>query len=445
MKLKPHKFAEFLPPMSEAEYQAMKDDIAANGQREPIILLDGKILDGRHRNRACVELGVEPKTKEYPPAWGEPIFYVHSKALHRNCNDSQKACAAVQFLPEFEKHAKRRMLSGGSEPVPQGQIGKARDQAGSILGVSGRYVSEAKAILEADAKLFREVFEGRLPITRAKRLVLRTARTRQAKAAAKSGRIIDPAQCSIITGDCATEMEKLPRGKFRLIFADPPYNLGFKYFDDPTKDQLNDADYFKRTKDWVRGCRDLLTPDGTLCWMIPEEHVAMVGLLLEREGLFCRRLIVWHESFGQAGHNNFGRTCRFIWYATKHKTNFVFDAAAVLVESKRASQYNDARAMPGGKTPDALWDFSRVAGTFSERIPDEGIPTQLPVELVKRAVRCFTEPGDAILDPFGGTGTTARAALSCGRTCVTIERSKKYAAIIKRELMRMNTAGAEGK
>lgn len=437
-KLEAHPLAEMLPMMSEPEYIALRDSIRDHKQSDPIELFEGKILDGRNRYRACLELGIEPKLKEF--AGKDPIQHVYARAVHRNMSDSQKAAAAVNFLPHFERiNAAKKAKSveflgdGGTSST-----GKSRDLAGSLFGVSGRYVADARTLFENDKKLFKEVFEGRLPLTRAKRLVIRKARTVQAKAAVKNGGEADLNNCSIITGDCLAEMEKLGRAQFRLIFADPPYNLGFKYDSDPTRDQLPESKYHELTLRWIEQCAELLTPDGTLCWMIPEEHVAWTFTCLRQQKLHIRRLIVWHESFGQAGQNNFGRTCRYIWYATKHPTNFVFDPSQILVESKRAAVYGDKRAMPGGKVPDALWDFSRVAGTFAERIPDEGIPTQLPVELVKRAVLCFTEPDDKVLDPFGGTGTTARAAISTGRRCVTIERSRKYAAIIRRELLRMN-------
>ena len=508
-RLDPHPFAELLPMMSDAEYASLKADIAANGQADPILTFEGKILDGRNREKACFELNVKPKIEKFAGDGPAAINLVYSRANHRNMNESQKAAAAVNFLPHFEAAAKDRMAQGvekmphpvskpkhvsgktleqwrarlnqtGREEMerrfklhcpwapsdlrdfkmsdmqasilksmfgddsPSPVAGKARDFAGQLFGVSGRYVQEAKRIKDADSKLFQSIFEGRETVSRAKALLARSVKTAHAKATAKSFRVIDPSLCDIITGDAVKEMRKLPRTKFRLAFVDPPYNLGFKYLDDPTRDDLSPDEYIQLTRECIGEIDELLTPDGTLCWMIPEEHVAMVRMVLAEFGFNVRRLIVWHESFGQNGKNNFGRTCRFIWYATKSKNEFVFDAGSILVESKRATIYGDKRAMPDGKVPDALWDFSRVAGTFSERIPDDGIPTQLPVELVKRAVRCFTEIGDSVLDPFGGTGTTARAALSCGRKCTTIERSKKYASIIRRELQRMSKP-TEGK
>jgi DNA modification methylase len=196
----------------------------------------------------------------------------------------------------------------------------------------------------------------------------------------------------------------------------------------------------------VEIARELLTPDGTLCMMICEEHIDLFGQIIRAAGFHVRRLIVWFESFGQAGKGNFGRTTRFIWYATKSKDSFVFNEHELLTIAKRESVYGDKRFMPGGKVLDSLWeDCPRVCGTYGERVPDEGVPTQLPEKLVERIVAGFTEPGDSVVDFFAGTGTTARAALSLGRKCVLIDRSKKYIDIARRELRTMvgKSQGAE--
>jgi DNA modification methylase len=439
-QLKAHRFAELLPMMTEMEWSALMEDIRLNGQQEPIVLYQGQILDGRNRWRAIMKLNGQPQFTRFKGSEAEALAFVKSKLMHRNLTDSQKAAVAVQYLPTFEKLAISRQKRNGKEPVPSSPNGQARDHLGEFFGVSGRYISDARFIFESDPKLFKEVFDGRLPITRAKRLMIRKKRTAEIK---RKALVPVPSDFEFIQGPAGFELQKMNRGKFRLVFWDPPYNLKFKYDGDPTHDDLPRSEYYHMIERVLAEIFELLTADGTLCLMISEEHVHRFGVMLEERGFTLRRLIVWHESFGQMGTRNFGRTCRFIWYATKHPSNFVFDESALLTPAKRSLIYKDKRAMPGGKVLDALWDFSRVAGTFSERIPDEGIPTQLPIELLKRIVAGFTDPGDWVLDPMCGTGTTARACLALGRKCVSIDRSKKYIAIAKRELGTM--PAVEGK
>jgi DNA modification methylase len=244
--------------------------------------------------------------------------------------------------------------------------------------------------------------------------------------------------CEFIVGDFIKASQKLPRGKFHLAVFDPPYNLKFRYQDDPTRDDLSPKDYARMIRYAVEIARDLLTADGTLCMIICEEHVDLFGQIIRAAGFHVRRLIVWFESFGQAGNGNFGRTCRFIWYATKSKDKFVFDESALLTTARREYIYKDKRVMPGGKVCDSLWDdIPRVCGTYNESMHDKGAPTQLPEKLVARCVAGFTEPGDSVIDFFGGTGTTARAALSLGRKCVLIDRSKKYMDMARRSINEM--------
>jgi len=95
-QLTPHAAAEIFPQMDEGNFQELKDDIAANGQQEPIVTYQGQILDGRHRYRACTELGIEPLIREYEG--DDPWGFVVSMNLHRrHLKDSQRAMIAADW------------------------------------------------------------------------------------------------------------------------------------------------------------------------------------------------------------------------------------------------------------------------------------------------------------------------------------------------------------
>src|SRR5581483_5769027 len=130
-ELKPHKFAELLPPMTEMERGALLDDISRNGQREPIMLFEGQILDGRNRYACCHKLSRKPKVEVFKGSEADALAYVYSKAVHRNMTDSQKAAAAVRMLPHFEKlaYSHRKSGQGGTSSTINGN-GKSRDLAG---------------------------------------------------------------------------------------------------------------------------------------------------------------------------------------------------------------------------------------------------------------------------------------------------------------------------
>ena len=169
--LHPHPFAELLPMMSGDELHALCEDISANGQRESIAIFKGLILDGRNRYAACAKLGIEPITHVFKGSEEDALRYVSSRNIQRrNLTDSQKAAAAVKFLPEFERVGKLAQ-SGRCAAV-----GESRELAGRLFGVSGRYVGEAKRILKADPKLFDDVFNGNIAISEAKYAIRRKAR-----------------------------------------------------------------------------------------------------------------------------------------------------------------------------------------------------------------------------------------------------------------------------
>lgn len=143
-------------------------------------------------------------------------------------------------------------------------------------------------------------------------------------------------------------------------------------------------------------------------------------------------------TFGQNQKKKFNRSHTHILYFTKDKKRFVFNDKDIRVPSARQLIYKDKRANPIGKIPDDVWQFSRVCGTFKERI--EKHPCQMPESLLELIIKASSNKGDLVLDPFGGTGTTAAAAKKLNRNFITIEISKEYYEII---LKRLNDNVAE--
>lgn len=185
-----HPAAALFPMLSGDELQALAADIAANGLRNPIVRYEGAILDGRNRLAACAIAGVEPGYVEYEG--DSPTAYVVSANLQRrHLSTSQRAAIAAEVLPLFEAEARRRQLAalrqGDTVPVvenlPQRE-GKARDEAGRLLDVSGRSVSEAKAIREAAPEVFERVKAGDLSVNLAAQVAELPEEDRQAVAEA---------------------------------------------------------------------------------------------------------------------------------------------------------------------------------------------------------------------------------------------------------------------
>lgn len=175
-----HKYAQLFPMASEGEIAEMAADIKQRGLLHPIITVNGQILDGRNRFRACELAGVTPDFREYEGV--DPLADVISWNLHRRqLSTSQRAALGAELKPMFEAEAQDRMLAGTKyNPVanlPQG--GKSRDQAAHAVNVSGRIVQDAEAILKDDPEEFEKIKSGKSTVNAAKRNIERKRKRKQ--------------------------------------------------------------------------------------------------------------------------------------------------------------------------------------------------------------------------------------------------------------------------
>jgi DNA modification methylase len=238
----------------------------------------------------------------------------------------------------------------------------------------------------------------------------------------------------ITCGDCIEILSKASEPFADLIFADPPFNIGYKY--DKYYDNVKKKNYIAWTKDWMGACKKVLKPHGSFYIAIGDEYAAHVKIIADELGLFMRNWIIWHYTFGQQMKNKFARAHTHIFYFVNDKKNFTFNDLAVRVPSDRQLLYNDKRANPVGKMPDDVWDgFSRVCGTFKERLGWH--PCQMPESLLKRIIAASSNPGDCVLDPFCGSGTTASAAYQLGRHHIGVEISEQYVKKAKKRLSKL--------
>ena len=177
-ELQYHPAASVFPMMRGEEYRGLLHDIQEHGLREPILLCDGQILDGRNRFRVCREIGIEPAFRKWDGKGGSsPLSVVLSLNLHRrHLTSSQRAAIAVEILPMLEAEAKERQgkrtdltsVKNLTE-VPQ----RATDQAARMFDTNRDYVSAAKKVHEADPALLQKVRDGETHIADALRKVVK--------------------------------------------------------------------------------------------------------------------------------------------------------------------------------------------------------------------------------------------------------------------------------
>ncbi|NMG83306.1 MAG: site-specific DNA-methyltransferase [Methanosarcinales archaeon] len=234
----------------------------------------------------------------------------------------------------------------------------------------------------------------------------------------------------VYSGDCIEIMKKLPEKSIDLIFADPPFNIGIKY--DKYNDNLPYEDYYDWSKKWIVETLRLLKTHGSIYIAIGDEFAAEINIILKQTGYYFRNWIIWYYTFGQNQRKKFNRAHTHILYFTKDKEKFIFNPDDIRVPSARQLIYKDKRANPKGKIPDDVWQFSRVCGTFKERLGNH--PCQMPESLLERIIQVSSNEGDTVLDPFGGTGTTSAIAKRLKRHFITMELSEEYYNLILKRL-----------
>ena len=236
----------------------------------------------------------------------------------------------------------------------------------------------------------------------------------------------------ILLGDCIEIMRGIPDASVDAVFADPPYNLqlGSKTLYRPedqtaaraVRDSWDSFDsteqYDEFTRAWLHECKRVLKPNGAL-WTIGSYHnIFRVGAMLQDMGFWILNDIVWVKTnpmpnFRGTRFTNAHET--LIW-ATPTKTG------------KYTFNYETMKKLNGGKQMRSDWDINICLG--EERLKDETGKslhnTQKPLDLLHRVILSSTKPGDVILDPFMGSGTTAAAALELGRNFIGIEREESY-------------------
>jgi len=241
----------------------------------------------------------------------------------------------------------------------------------------------------------------------------------------------------IIIGDCIEEMAKLPSGSVDVIFADPPYNLQLtgelRRPNDSVVDAVDDEwdrfdgfdayDAFSRA--WLTEARRLLTPDGTL-WTIGAYHnIFRVGATLQDLGYWVLNDIVWNKTnpmpnFRGRRFTNAHET--LIWCARDKSSRHYFN-------------YDGMKTLNDGLQMRSDWTLPICSG--GERLKQDGKkahPTQKPEALLHRVILASTRPGDVILDPFFGSGTTGAVAKRLKRRWIGIERDAEYARIAEQRI-----------
>ncbi|MBO9581287.1 MAG: site-specific DNA-methyltransferase [Sphingobium sp.] len=241
----------------------------------------------------------------------------------------------------------------------------------------------------------------------------------------------------ILQGDCIAMLRTLPTASVDMVFADPPYNLqlGGDLFRpeggrvDAVDDHWDQFDsygaYDAFCREWLAECRRILKPDGTI-WVIGSYHnIFRVGALMQDQGFWILNDIVWRKAnpmpnFKGTRFTNAHET--LIWASQGEKAKYTFNYRAMKTLNDELQMRSD-------------WVLPICAGP--ERIKKGGTkahPTQKPEALLYRVLLSCTKPGDVVVDPFFGTGTTGAVARRLGRHWIGIEREDSYVEVARERI-----------
>lgn len=252
---------------------------------------------------------------------------------------------------------------------------------------------------------------------------------------------------AILSGDCIEAMRALPAESVDLIFADPPYNLQLRgELHRPDNSRVDAVDeewdrfasfaaYDDFSRAWLAAARRLLKPDGAI-WVIGSYHnVFRLGTALQDAGYWLLNDVVWRKTnpmpnFRGKRLTNAHET--LIWAAKSDQSRYTFN-------------YEAMKALNDGIQMRSDWLIPLCTG--AERLKtaegDKAHPTQKPEALLHRVLVASTRPGDVVLDPFFGTGTTGAVARRLGRRFVGIEREPAYRAAAEARIAAVRPLDAE--
>jgi len=367
-----HPFAAEFPMMTDGEMDRLVKDIEEHGQIESCIVnSQGVLLDGRNRRAACERLGIEARVRIANPI-SEVTFIVSLNVARRHLNSGQLAVLGMKSLPYFESEARKRQGNRTNlrEPVPLSGEKRARDDAGKALGVSGRYVQQAKRVKEHAPELITAIESGSMTLKAADREISKRkqiTRELQLREAVKEITATGP-RFDLRQGDFRTVLADIEDGTIDLILTDPPYG--------------NDAIELYRELG-ILAAR-VLRPGGSLVTYVGQATLPECASALQENLRYWWTLALLHESGLQQLPGK--------WVQVRWKPLLWF-----VKEDRGGSRRYVDDVVHGSKPRKDLHEWAQG------------------LDEVKPIIEQLTEPGALILDPFAGSATFGHAANNLGR------------------------------
>jgi site-specific DNA-methyltransferase (adenine-specific) len=402
--VKLHRISEIWRDLSAEEYTTLAASIAAEGLRVPILTWRGSVVDGKHRQRACLETGTEPRYEALDDALEESAVWAHVKSLHRGRRNDAPSQAVATILEgnawydgaraeAAERQADGRIAGGharhGAALAPRGAQADAGKVAAVIArdaGVAERTVERGLYVQARRPDLMPQIKAGTLTVAQAERVVRKEADRAALLSAAPS--LAEGPACEVVTADAREFCAAIEPKSVALLLTDPPYGIDVHRTRQGGQDYADGEDYaLNLLEETLTALTPALRDDAHAYVFTGYTHIDAFRQALESHGWDVQPWpIIWQKD----NHT----MCAFDqWYACD------YELVLFARRSKARKLRQFARAIQAA-------DRSQVRAHHSAAKPEE---------LLRRFIEQSTVPGECVVDPFCGAGSTLVAAKSCGR------------------------------
>lgn len=457
---------QFFPSLDVNEYHALKEDIRQNGVRVPVEYdEEGNVLDGFHRVQICKELGITdfPSVVRVNMTEEEKIAHVFSlNANRRHLTDGQKRAIIADLLRDAPERSDRQIASMVSVSHPT--VGKVRaemEKNGQVVSVTTTIgadgveqrrakknkTKEAPKKEAKQASLFHKTEKAREKAMNQTRQLIQAAahdpekyddlidlvadtgrthnafvemkRRRRAEETAEKAKTAKPSKTGRVI--LADNMKIIPDESIDLICTDPPYNISYErviqYAADDRQatsmdkgewDHYDDTDFEYNMLHWSEEFYRVLKNGGSLYAFCGDANISYFRAFLIAAGFNFKNVLTWHFTNPKPRAN---------------KTSWIAAADHILFSVKGTGHTFNWTAVP---LMHSVLRFGTCQG--NER---RDHPTQKPLKLIQKLIETSSNPGDVVLDPFAGSGTTGEACQNLDRSFVLIEKVPEYVQIIE--------------
>jgi len=475
---KPHPLADLFPEMPEDEYEALRDDIKKYGQRDAILLANGQwILDGRHRYKACLELGISPRFRGVTGTDAELVALVVSHNLRRrHLSDRQRAMIAAEIATYAHGgNRKNQDANWRLENVNRATAAKLFDVSEKSVERAAQVVehgtpelvqavkqdkiavSTAAAIAEAPKREQKQIValdDEKQIVKRAKEI---NARKRAERAEMRRNDLIAKADTFMLEGpshaadgiaihnlDARNLLDVVAPDSAQLVITSPPYNCGMPY--DAHDDNLPLNEYTDLLGSVFARCYAALCDGGRIAVVVPfgmqrtpwEPFAPRIHAILSECGFVSRGWIVWNK--GTAGNSTaWGSFRSFTNPALRdeveciivmHKGSDTLPAASEQLQADAYGKFAPYLRDPNyfGELTQNVWNVQPETGLHGAH------PAPFPVLIAQRLMHLYAPHGSLVLDPFAGSGTVGVAAKKNGYRAALLDVSPVYCALARERI-----------